>query len=445
MLACLPKFLRMRFFSVEAEAIEWSPLVHWPKAPAALSASQPISSFELAGERALLTQRGLRPFRPLRHGPVSPASQKTSTPLRRRRAQHRCRARSAGGEGYGAWRSYLTSTFAPASSSFFFIVSLSALDTASLTVEGAPSTRSFASLSPRPVSSRITLITVTFLSAGYSLSVTVNSVFSSAGAAAAAPAPGAAATATGAAAVTPNFFSMSEISSTTSMRVILEIASRISSLLTAIVSLLKFYSRQSGARGLLLVAYRGQHAGELRARRRERADELGHRRLEHAHQHRQRLLARRQARHLLELRAGHHLPAERHERRHELVVRLREVLHHARGRARIVLRESEHQRPLELRTHRLERRAGERLACQRVLHYTHVHARLSRLGTQLSHLSDREAAVLGGHDRLGMRCHLGHFRYERLLVFQVECHSSLLSREKITGRKSRTFRARSAH
>ena len=66
---------------------------------------------------------------------------------------------------------YLISTFAPASSSFFFIVSESALETASFTVEGAPSTRSFASLRPRPVISRITLITVTFLSAGYSLRV----------------------------------------------------------------------------------------------------------------------------------------------------------------------------------------------------------------------------------------------------------------------------------
>ena len=35
---------------------------------------------------------------------------------------------------------YLTSTFAPASSSFFFIVSESALETASLTVEGVPAT-----------------------------------------------------------------------------------------------------------------------------------------------------------------------------------------------------------------------------------------------------------------------------------------------------------------
>src|SRR6202012_5662883 len=72
---------------------------------------------------------------------------------------------------------------------------------------------------------------------GYSFRRTVNSVFSSAGAAAAAPAPGAAATATGAAAVTPNFFSKSEMSSTTSTRVNFEIASRISSLLTAMLGL----------------------------------------------------------------------------------------------------------------------------------------------------------------------------------------------------------------
>ena len=53
--------------------------------------------------------------------------------------------------------------------------------------------------------------------------------------AAAAAAPPPAATATGAAAVTPNFFSMSAISSTTWSTLMLEIASRISSLETAIV------------------------------------------------------------------------------------------------------------------------------------------------------------------------------------------------------------------
>ena len=44
---------------------------------------------------------------------------------------------------------YLTSTVAPASSSFFLIPSASALDTPSLTLAGAPSTRSFASFSPK--------------------------------------------------------------------------------------------------------------------------------------------------------------------------------------------------------------------------------------------------------------------------------------------------------
>ena len=54
-----------------------------------------------------------------------------------------------------------------------------------------------------------------------------------------AAAPIAIAAAPGAAAVTPNFFSMSEISSTTSMTLILEIASRISSFVTAMLGLLK--------------------------------------------------------------------------------------------------------------------------------------------------------------------------------------------------------------
>src|SRR5262245_25364598 len=47
--------------------------------------------------------------------------------------------------------SYLISAAAPASSSFFLIPSASAFGTPSLTTEGTPSTRSFASLRPRPV------------------------------------------------------------------------------------------------------------------------------------------------------------------------------------------------------------------------------------------------------------------------------------------------------
>ena len=49
---------------------------------------------------------------------------------------------------------YLSSTLAPASSSFFLISSASSLETPSLRAFGAPSTRSLASLRPRPVISR---------------------------------------------------------------------------------------------------------------------------------------------------------------------------------------------------------------------------------------------------------------------------------------------------
>src|SRR5690242_18074066 len=101
---------------------------------------------------------------------------------------------------------YLISAFAPASVSFLAMASASAFDTPSFTGLGAPSTRSFASLRPRLVTSRTALMTFTLLSPT-AVSMTVNSVFSSALAAAAPPAAGAA-TATAAAAETPNFSSM---------------------------------------------------------------------------------------------------------------------------------------------------------------------------------------------------------------------------------------------
>src|SRR5882762_10485584 len=295
MRGCLPKFLRIRFFSVKEYAIG-SP------------------------------QNGNRCTGPvLSHEP-------------RRQLRN-------------ALQIYLTSTFAPASSSFFLKASESALDPASLTVEGTPSTRSFASFKPSPVISRITLMTVTFLSAGYSFRRTVNSVFSSTGAAAA-PAAGAAAAATGAAAVTPNFFSKSEMSSTTSSKVNLEIASRISSLLTAMFGSPIDNSRQvcyAEAAAGLLVPISGKRARELGRRLVEQTGELLHGRLEGTEKHRQRLFARRQARDLVEIAAGQYLPTDRYECRYQLVVGLRKVLHHARGRARIVLRESQYQGSLELR------------------------------------------------------------------------------------------------
>src|SRR3569833_366447 len=103
------------------------------------------------------------------------------------------------------FRAYLSSTLAPAFSSVALILSASSLFTPSLTFFGAPSTRSLASLRPRPVRARTSLITSIFLSPAEART-TVNSVFTSAAAAPPPPA-GPAATATAAAAETPHFSS----------------------------------------------------------------------------------------------------------------------------------------------------------------------------------------------------------------------------------------------
>src|SRR5690348_13049358 len=106
------------------------------------------------------------------------------------------------------YRAYFTSTVAPASSSCFLIFAASSLLTPSFTGFGAPSTRSLASLRPRLVIARTSLITLIFFSPAL-VRTTVNSVFSAAAAAPGAPpaAPATAATATGAAAETPHFSS----------------------------------------------------------------------------------------------------------------------------------------------------------------------------------------------------------------------------------------------
>lgn len=64
-----------------------------------------------------------------------------------------------GGEHPPLTNPYFNSTEAPASSSLLLISSASSLSTPSLTGFGAESTKSLASLRPKPVSSRTTLIT----------------------------------------------------------------------------------------------------------------------------------------------------------------------------------------------------------------------------------------------------------------------------------------------
>src|SRR5437667_3746340 len=102
---------------------------------------------------------------------------------------------------------YLISTFAPASSSFFLALSVSALFAPSRTGFGAPSTSALASAKPSPAfTSRTALMTAIFFSAGTEIRITSNVVLASAAGAAApaAAAPPDAATATGAAADTPH-------------------------------------------------------------------------------------------------------------------------------------------------------------------------------------------------------------------------------------------------
>src|SRR4051812_16988836 len=116
---------------------------------------------------------------------------------------------------------YLTVTVAPAASSLALASSAASLPTFSSSGLGALSTRSLASLRPRPETiSRTTLMTPIFFSPAPSRTTSNSDCSSAASAGAPAAAPGAAATATGAAAVTSkvssNFLTNSESSSSVS-------------------------------------------------------------------------------------------------------------------------------------------------------------------------------------------------------------------------------------
>ena len=83
---------------------------------------------------------------------------------------------------------YLSSTFAPAASSFALISSASFLFTPDLTSFGAPSTRSLASFKPNEVAALTSLITLIFLSPAETSMIEKSSLSSAAAAAPAAAA-----------------------------------------------------------------------------------------------------------------------------------------------------------------------------------------------------------------------------------------------------------------
>src|SRR6185437_8270259 len=247
---------------------------------------------------------------------------------------------------------YFSSTAAPCASSFFLISSASCLDTPSFTVPGAPSTRSLASLRPRLVIARISLMTWIFFSPA-PFRMTVNSVFSSAAAAPAAPPaappPAAGAAATGAAMVTPNFslnFSISSASSTTDR---LPMASMMSSLLNVCVAIVPVsYWLRSAARGAL-VPERLEGTHHIHQQAVQRADEARHRRLERPAQLGEQLVFRRQTGKPFHQIRRDGLAVHQPDLDGRLFEFLREVREHLGGRDGI--RSGEHQagRPREVR------------------------------------------------------------------------------------------------
>src|SRR6266480_4854735 len=154
---------------------------------------------------------------------------------------------------------YFSTTLPPAASSFSLAFSAASFVTFSRTGLGALSTRSLASLRPRDVRARTSLMTWIFLSPA-AVRTTSNSSFSSSGSAATAAGPAGPATATGAAAVTPNLSSSCRSSSDSSRTVMPPIASS-NSCVFAISYLLNLVEASGGLLGFGARRRRGVRCG----------------------------------------------------------------------------------------------------------------------------------------------------------------------------------------
>src|SRR5713101_2925118 len=299
---------------------------------------------------------------------------------------------------------YFTSTVAPTSSSFFFMSAASALATFSLTGLGAPSTRSLASLRPRPVSSRTTLITWIFLSPA-ALRTTSNSVFSSV---AAAPPPAAAPPAAGAAAAadTPHFSCKSLESWDASSSVRPSSFSAISSMFVAMSSAsvcgccyVVMSNPASGRLGRAL-APGIEHVHELPERCLQQAHELSHRSLHGAHDLAPELLLGRKIRQGLELRRLHNPALHQPELDLQLRVGPHEGLQRLRDRHRVLLGEHESRRALEMGAERVEGGALDGQPGQSILDHLVLRGGALELLAQVRQLLDAEPAILGQHRAL---------------------------------------------
>src|SRR5215831_3018632 len=307
---------------------------------------------------------------------------------------------------------YLTSTLAPWSSSCFLSLAASSLFTPSLTVLPPASTRSLASLRPRPVIARTSLMTLIFFSP-LDLRTTANSVFSSA--AGAAPAAGAEATATGAAAETPHFSSRSLASSAASKTVSFERSSTIfpRSAMTGTSFALNSVARcapaslaraqvyglpHSGAAGSLgtFGALRLEHARQLGARLFEHARDLGCRRLHQADELGPQLVERRQVGQRLDGVGVHDRRPHRSAQDHELVV-LPGILDRDPRGAHGVARKGDAGLALEKTGGALGSGAFQRQHGETVLGDLDCAAGFFHALAKLGHLRDSHARVVGNY------------------------------------------------
>src|SRR5215216_6266634 len=310
---------------------------------------------------------------------------------------------------------YLSSTVAPASWSWFCRASASSLLTPSLTGLGASSTSALASLRPRPVAARTTLMTWIFLSPA-DWSTTSNSVCSSSAAApapspAAAPAAGAAATAV---AETPKRSSSAFTSSESSRTVMFSIVSINSSLFTAIsrppeliacLRLCAFLFGDLVQRDYQTLDGVVEHRDQPRERGGDASDDL-----------REQLLAPRQS------AEGHDVglvqyPAALEEaaferERLDLAGELSHQLRAGDG----VLGEGEGRRPHQVLREILHPGLVRRHAGQRVLRDDELDAGLAAARPKLGALGHVHALVVDDHRRVGPQL-LGYLLYYPRLLF----------------------------
>src|SRR4051812_20904522 len=281
---------------------------------------------------------------------------------------------------------YLSSTFAPAFSSWALSFSASSLFTPSLTGFGAPSTRSFASFKPRPVMARTSLMTSIFLSPA-AARTTVNSVFSSAGAAAAAAGP---ATATAAAADTPHFSSKSFASSAASSTVRLDSSSTIllrSAIVSSSFNQFEPIVMREASRGFALRGIGLDHARDLGGRSIRELRYLGSRRDQQADQPCTQFIERRQRGERLDAVRIQSGLAHRSAEDDELLVRLGEVGRDL-GRRDHIARISDDRRALEQGSDGRDVRAFESDLGEAVFRDLHGGASGAHLLAQCLHLGD---------------------------------------------------------